>query len=576
MAQSQLLLLVVVAGLSLLLDPQHGGGTLAAAFAEGLMDPSTQPKFVEDVPEALAEEFKIYLTEDVVQEINTYRIWQETGLVDPSTGERLVTPLLGYGTSAQTASWPGPTLEVQQGTYSMVQWGNELLTPGNNDFPFTSLDGQSVVDTSLHWAFSLPGYESYSIEADGIPTVTHVHGSRSGPDMDGNPEHFFTTGYAIRGPEWKLAVYKYPNRQPATMLWYHDHTLGITRLNNYAGLQGFYFIRDDMDTGKEDNALGLPFGDFEKAYAIQDRFFKENGELFYPAYKGEPFYDDYITGEGADWDSDVDGPTALAEFFGDHMVVNGKIWPRQRVSPNRFRLRLLNGCDSRFLIVQFRAETQPGCACGPPIPYTLVGTDQGLLEEPIHGLTESLIETGARHDIVMDFSGYEGQRIVMVNNGGDTPFTGERPVEQLFNYTDLVMSFDVNLEMQDERSDSPSWYLPPDDLSDVARIRRVGLFEGKDNFGRLQPLLGGEKEANIVETWTWSEPTTEFPVLHTIEEWEIFNFSGDAHPIHLHLVGFYVMARYAIAFDSNADAENMCGNNTDYVALDGTCCYKLA
>ena len=71
--------------------------------------------------------------------------------------------------------------------------------------------------------------------------------------------------------------------------------------------------------------MSLPAGEYEKAYAIQDRFLKENGELFYPSYKGEPYYDDFITGENAEWDSDVDGPTILAEFFGDFMVVNGKV-----------------------------------------------------------------------------------------------------------------------------------------------------------------------------------------------------------------------------------------------------------
>jgi FtsP/CotA-like multicopper oxidase with cupredoxin domain len=183
--------------------------------------------------------------------------------------------------------------------------------------------------------------------------VTHLHGGHSDPDSDGDPEGFFIPTWSIKGAAWKFQKYMYPNDQPAATLWYHDHVMGITRLNVYAGLAGFYLIRDDDDTGLTDNPLGLPAQDYEKAYAIQDRMFKENGELFYPAYPGEPSYDDFIT--GTDWD--MERPSVLTEFFGDFMLVNGKIWPKQVVEPRHCRLRLLNGCDSRFLVVKFWAVT---------------------------------------------------------------------------------------------------------------------------------------------------------------------------------------------------------------------------
>lgn len=226
------------------------------------------------------------------------------------------------------------------------------------------------------------------------------------------------------------------------MLWYHDHALGITRLNNYAGLQGFWIIRDEIDTGKSDNLLGLPSGEYEKAYAIQDRFFKENGEFFYPSHQGEPYYDDFITGEDANWDSDVDGPTILAEFFGDFMLVNGKIWPKQVVEPRRYRLRMLNGCDSRFLVIGFLAFDAGATyivSTGESVTYTIVGADQGLQDKPIPGTTSSIIENGSRLDIVIDFSGYEGKRIILWNSGGDTPFAGTIPGEQVFEFTHMIM-----------------------------------------------------------------------------------------------------------------------------------------
>jgi spore coat protein A, manganese oxidase len=244
---------------------------------------------------------------------------------------------------------------------SNVQWSNELVDATSGKpygFPFTSLDGQSVVDTSIYWAFSIPGYEQYTIEQDGVPIVTHIHGGHSKVDVDGNPEHHFTNDYEITGTEFRFKKYNYKNDQPAGTLWYHDHTIGtfkryssvlspfrtpcltnismcilfcrktatgITRLTTYSGLAGFYIVRDKLDNGATVNhPLKLPAGDFEKAYAIQDRMFKDNGELFRPAFKGDPYYEDFITGVGADWDSDIDGPTTMPEFFGDFMLVNGK------------------------------------------------------------------------------------------------------------------------------------------------------------------------------------------------------------------------------------------------------------
>jgi spore coat protein A, manganese oxidase len=512
------------------------------AIINGLMDPDRQPKFVEVVPEALSPTFKIRQDAKACSStsavcnnnnkplfIGVYRINHETGLVN-AQGKRLVTPIFAYGQSAATASWPGPTMEVQSNVPLAVQWSNELV--GVTQFPFSSLkNDQTVLDTTLHWAYSLMGYEQYTIGQNGIPVVVHLHGSHSGPDLDGNPEHFFTPNYAIKGPEWAFTTYQYENDQPAAMLWYHDHALGITRLNVYAGLAGMYFIRDDVDTGTRTNTLGLPSGEYEKAYVIQDRMFKANGQLFYPAYAGEPGYDDFIVGEGASWDTTK--PTAFAEFFGDFMVVNGKIWPRQKVQSRRYRIHLLNGSDSRFLAVSFVAVKAGATSTegGQIVPYTLVGADQGLLNAPIPNLKRSLIEPGARIDIVIDFGRYFGKRIIVKNEGGDSPFSGELPGEQIYNDTDKIMAFDVARRRKwfQPSCGPPQWlWKRPNNGGRAARVRRVGLFEGRDAFGRLLPMQGGEREENIVETFTWIDPTTETPKLGTTEEWEIYNFSDDA------------------------------------------------
>jgi FtsP/CotA-like multicopper oxidase with cupredoxin domain len=203
---------------------------MATSFSPGLMDPSTQPKFEEPVAEAMADSFKVQLVENEVYKIASYRTSQETGLVDPSsgTGERLVTPVFGYGFSEDGASWPSPTLEIRKGDLIKIRWKNKLYIEGNQTgLPFTSMTGKSVVDTSVHWAYTtILEFEGYTVEDQGVPTVVHVHGSRAQQRFDGNARAFFNNDYEIRGSQWRDSLYVYANNQEATALWYHDHALG--------------------------------------------------------------------------------------------------------------------------------------------------------------------------------------------------------------------------------------------------------------------------------------------------------------------------------------------------------------
>jgi FtsP/CotA-like multicopper oxidase with cupredoxin domain len=255
------------------------------------------------------------------------------------------------------------------------------------------------------------------------------------------------------------------------------------------------------------------------ALAIQDRFFKKNGEFLYPAFPGDPGYDDFITcrgvkltapqfphcatvpetecndGEVVDEGNNC-GPTALTEFFGDHMVVNGKIWPRMDVEPRHYRLRLLNGCDSRFLALEFciASEGDPkNCKDDNRIPFIVIGGDQGLASNSTQVET-LLMETGSRYDIILNFQTYADKRIIMMNIGGDVPFGGDLPGESNpnFAFTNLIMAFDVgagevqgdkfNLTALDEELGVIAAARTP--LGQPDYIRKVALFEGTDEFGR--------------------------------------------------------------------------------------------
>jgi len=543
----------------------------AEQLIPGLSDPVRQVLFQNRVANALAPEFLFQPDRRGRYKVGLGEGAQYTGLVD-RRGRSKKTPIFGYKDingkkGGSRVSWPGRTFEVRRNNgETEVQWNNDL--PNRHPLP---------VDTNLHWCFSLNGHSSangvdysrYSIQRNGVPAITHLHGGHSDFQFDGNPEFFYTPGEQIAGPQWDDVPggftnrFRYDNDVPAGSLWYHDHALGITRLNVYAGMAGFYFVRDDDDTGDDQNRLGLPSGPREMALAIQDRMFFENGHLFYPSFPGDPFYADFITGEGAVLPPELfpgGGPTALAEFFGDHMLVNGTLWPKADVDRSCYRLRLLNGCDSRFMVLRFRAVadgvTDPNHpSASAPLPFYVIGSDQGL-GTPRE--TDTLVfEPGSRYDVLFDFSetALAGRRVIMENIGWDAPFGGDfgagADLDDLFadRRTDRVMAFDVSNGARGEACDVSG--LPTySGVSGNGPTRQVALFEGKDEFGRLQPLLG----ARVGGEWKalpWHLPTTEKPALGTTETWEVYNFTGDAHPVHLHLVNFEILGRSAITFDSD-------------------------
>jgi FtsP/CotA-like multicopper oxidase with cupredoxin domain len=580
----------------------------AKAFADalipGLSNPALQPMFMTPVPDALMPAFKYQPDSKGRYKIHVGTAIQQTGLREilstgPTVyGDLLNTPVWGYGDQKDKwYTWPGRTFENQSGaTETTVIWENKLGGVAQHLLP---------VDTTLHWCYSLPGYTNKSIAKNGVPIITHLHGGHTDFQFDGNPEFFYGPkgggngkGMSqVIGPQWNYVPggftnkFIYDNNVPAGNLWYHDHALGLTRLNVYAGLAGFYFVRDGDDTGLPGNSLGLPAWPYEKAYAIQDRMFRDTGELFYPAFPGDPAYADFITGEGVTLEPpefplnpnnvpgfNGGGPTALAEFFGDHMVVNGVIWPFENVEPRNYRLHLLNGTDSRFMAIQFWEVLAGATDFSSPIQqldFTVIGSDQGLASSPTT-VDTLLSEPGSRYDIIVDFDTVTfGNRVIMKNIGGDEPFGGDIPGPQVFGETDRVMAFDVKVLLDTGVTEptlgainfGPSVGTP-------TRTRKVALFEGKDEFGRLQPLLGTAEPAKDYDlnniNWpdepvysdvgltgpmegsiAWHSPTTENPALDTTEKWEVWNVTGDAHPVHLHLVHFEIIGRKEIEWDSN-------------------------
>jgi len=260
------------------------------------------------------------------------------------------------------------------------------------------------------------------------------------------------------------------------------------------------------------------------------------------------------------------------------MLVNGKLWPKADVKPCEYRLRMLNGCDSRYLVIQFVVVDweETSAEGGELLEYTIIGSDEGL-GNPQRTDGPLVVEPGARYDIVIDFSPVPGRRVIFKNLASDAPFGGDygdaNAAEDLYEdrRTDRIMAFNVEASAPEEPKLNTGAFphYAGVDWRLVSKRRRVALFEGLDEFGRLQPLLGavdGSDEKGLFPAYTWSQPTTEIVQERTVEEWYIHNFSADAHPIHLHLVNFEIIADFTFTYETDGEQETIMHNGAIGVA----------
>jgi spore coat protein A len=529
--------------------------------------------------------------------------------------------------------YPAFTIENKWEKPTTVKWINDL---GGKQHLLP-------VDPSLHWANPIgrrdtrpnptddPTYWNHQyIDQDGgytgpVPMVVHVHGAHVSEESDGYAEAWWlpagangnltaTTGTFLDyfrdhrglkvGPGY--SIYDYTNDQPATTLWYHDHTLGMTRVNVYAGPAGFWLIRSgpgdtvfDSRDGTEAILPGPapkvkidPFGDYyEIPIAIQDRSFNDNGDLFYPDNRAFfegldpsqlqiPFtFDQLGINPNADgWGLGCDGlvsdvaPIWNPEFFGNMMVVNGFTWPFLDTEQRRYRFRLLNGCNSRFLILEFS---------DPRVEVWQIGAEQGFLPAPQRlndfpypgstggGRATILMGPAERADVIVDFTNVPvGTTVTLLNLGPDEPFGGGvigtdfAPAHS--TTTGQVMEFRVGPALSVDNTTPPQFLqlpavtpLTPTVFTDVSlneeESRNIKVTEDANGnlvydcagevFGPTAALLGTLDAGGSGVPKMWAEAVTENPALNSTEEWTIHNFTADAHPIHVHLVKFQVVNR---------------------------------
>ena len=602
------------AGLALCLPLKWGTRTVYAQIPGGTLDPLAVTKYQTPllIPPVMPRAGTIKLKSGKSADYYEISMKQITQQILPAGLP--TTTVWGYGAVKSASKGglllhnaPSLTIEAQAGRPVRVKWINDLKDANGN-----YLSHLLPVDQTLHWANppggttgrdTRPTFTSTPVPYTGpVPMVTHVHGAVGvGDDSDGYAEAWYLpnlgtnlpAGYADRGTWYDFfagkayanygvtwgpgfATFQYPNANRASTIWYHDHALGMTRLNVYAGPAGFYIIRGGPagDAAVLDSRFGTPAvlpgpapkeGDkfppnktyYEIPIAIQDRSFNTDGSLFYPDTRA--FFDG-ITGPYIP-DTDI-SPIWNPEFFGNMIMVNGNTWPFQTVEQRRYRVRFLNGCDSRFLILDFSQI--------PGVEVWQIGNEGGFLAAPVNITAlgnQLLLGLAERADMIVDFTNVPVGNYVLGNVGPDEPFGGgvpgvDFPVADPAS-TGQIMQFNVVPALAPDPTTPPMFLtlpaiapLPVETVTrPLALIEKMGMGYDKDGNmvdGPVEALLGTVEAGMAVEKM-WMEPVTENPVVGVTEVWEFYNTTGDAHPMHVHEVVFEVVNRQGLLLDAAGD-----------------------
>ncbi len=454
------------------------------------LDPKRIPKYVNQLvipPVYMPTVLRQPMTGQVIGHAYTIDASEfQQQILPPGFG---TTKVFGYGGMIQDPhtgravyyrSAPGPTFEAIRGIPVHVQWINNITGP--HFLP---------VDPTIDWAnpnsmsVPLPPFPSFPpgfpLAQKTVPIVPHLHGGENPSYFDGYPDAWFTAD-GKTGMAFITNTYTYPNVQQPTTLWYHDHTMGITRLNNYAGLTGIYVLRDMNDP----IAPFLPSRENEIPLNIQDRSFHTDGSLFYDHVGANPSIHPYV----------------VPEFFGNTIMVNGKVWPNLNVKPQQYRFRVLNGSNARFYHLQLSNQQK----------FIQIGSDGGYLPQPAE-LSSLLIAPAERADILIDFSTLAPGTTVILTNTAIAPFPDGTPADP--QTVGQIMQFTVTNETV-----IPPKKLPPV-LNNIPQLkptktRTLTLFELEGPNGPLKVTLDGQ---------LWSNPVSEQPQAGTTEDWQVVNLT---------------------------------------------------
>jgi FtsP/CotA-like multicopper oxidase with cupredoxin domain len=452
-------------------------------------------------------------------------------------------------------SLPGPTIEVDRGVELEVRWENHLTGPlpvvvtvapefAVNGVPAQCMPGRSG------------GRPDPAVAALSGFAVVHLHGGMTQASSDGWTENIAAPGQAV--------LDAYPNDQRAAMLWYHDHVMGVTRFNVYAGLAGLWIVRDDRE-----RELQLPEGPpYEVPLLLSDRNFdldddgRLTGDLL---HKTDP---------------------EVMECFSPFTTVNGIVWPHLDVEPTTYRFRLLNGSNARTYRLVLTRDGEPDHE-----RITQIGSEGGLLQAPVSIPGQGLVLASAeRADLLVDFSDLAGGTELTLWNTAAAPFdgavadpakAGQADLDGLLPYPE-VLRMRVGEGRRSRRrvpqALATDFQRPSRDELTSAVVRAIALVEQEAAIEGAPPMLtmrelvldpgAAEPVITLVEQpengedrvtrWRtvatrFEDTTTFFPMLHKPEIWRLINLTGDTHPIHLHLDAFRVLERHPATVEQPAD-----------------------
>ncbi|ESQ34484.1 hypothetical protein EUTSA_v10007182mg [Eutrema salsugineum] len=396
------------------------------------------------------------------------------------------TPVFAYGTSRSRATVPGPTIEAVYGVDTYVTWRNHL--PSSHILPWD------------------PTISPATPKTGGIPTVVHLHGGIHEPSSDGNADAWFTVGFRETGPKWTKTTAHYENKQQPGNMWYHDHAMGLTRVNLLAGLLGAYVLRHHA----VESPLRLPTGDeFDRLLVVFDRSFRTDGSIYMNATGNNPSIH----------------PQWQPEYFGDAIIVNGKAWPRLSVRRRKYRFRIINASNARF----FRFFFSNG------LDFVVVGSDSAYLSKPVK--TQSILLSPSEiADVIVDFSKSRSRTAVLANDA-PYPYPSGDPVNE---ENGKIMKFIINGESEADTCTIPKKLIdyPSADVSNAVLTRYIAMYEYVSDSDEPTHLY--------VNGLPYDAPVTETPKSGTTEVWEVINLTEDNHPLHIHLGLFKVVEQTAL------------------------------
>ena len=489
-----------------------------------------------------------------------------------------VTTLWGY---ANSASAPGT--ERHLGGAIVAQRNRPVRLRIKNELPSVHI---LPVDATA------PGVDAATMAMHNRVAV-HLHGGHVPWPSDGGPWHWFGPGDtgptapnsvgtsyhrwlpdssgALTADNW------YPNDQSSRLMWYHDHAVGITRLNAYAGIATAYLLTDPAVEPVMLNAGILPSQQIPLVF--QDKVFDpaRPGQLWYPRQYDEEFF------ELAPRTEPLPSPSLVPEFWGDTMLVNGTAYPFVEVEPRRYRLRMLNACNTRFLSLQlvmahgkaWPDNAEPGMANGPVMQQ--IGTEGGFLDPAVAprgtlvGTAKAplVLAPAERADVIVDFSKVKPGQFVILHNDAPVPYPDGTEMADFHPAnkrlaapslpgfgpnTRTLLQFRIVPAASSPDPEPPAgWTLPPLDPPVLAPwgtvppgtiVRDLTLNEDMDQFGRLTQLLGTNVPVRPgAFGMAFDEPVTEHPSAGSTEVWRVFNLTADAHPIHFHLANVQIVSR---------------------------------